>query len=183
MSTVGLRIRPLEDGESAPVLAVFEGLGARSRELRFMSPKFRLTTTDLCHLTHVDGVDRVALVAELPDGRPIGIARFVRHAGDAAAADVAVAVVDSWQRRGVGAQLARALATWARQVAVRRFTIDMLRDNHGAVRLMHHTGGDVRPVALDDHSAEFELSLTDRRGSLDRQAASKVDDANLASLT
>jgi hypothetical protein len=75
MTTACVRIRPLEDGESGPVLAVFEGLGARSRELRFMAPKVRLTATDLCHLTHVDGVDRVALVAELPDGRPIGIAR------------------------------------------------------------------------------------------------------------
>ena len=174
-----MRIRPLEDGETAPVLAVFDGLGARSRELRFMSPKFRLTTTDVCHLTHVDGVDRVALVAELPDGRPIGIARFVRHACDHAAADVAVAVVDSWQRRGIGAQLAGALATWARRVAVRRFTIDMLRDNHGALRLMRHAGGDVLPVAVDAYSAEFELALTDAPASRHYE----VDDANLASVT
>jgi GNAT superfamily N-acetyltransferase len=163
MTTACVRIRPLEDGESGPVLADFEGLGARSRELRFMAPKVRLTATDLCHLTHVDGVDRVALVAELPDGRPIGIARFVRDTCDRAAADVAVAVVDVWQRRGVGAQLARALGTWASEVAVRRFTIDMLRDNHGALRLMRHAGGDVRPVGLDDHAAEFELSLVERR--------------------
>lgn len=163
MTTACVRIRPLEDGESGPVLAVFEGLGARSRELRFMAPKVRLTATDLCHLTHVDGVDRVALVAELPDGRPIGIARFVRDGDDNAAADVAVAVVDAWQRRGVGAQLSRALATWASEVDVRRFTIDMLRDNHGAARLMRRAGGDVRPVSIDDHAAEFELSLVDRR--------------------
>jgi GNAT superfamily N-acetyltransferase len=178
MSADRVRIRPLRDGETEPVLAVFDGLGARSRELRFMSPKLRLTPTDLCHLTHVDGVDRVALVAELPDGRPIGIARFVRHACDRAAADVAVAVVDSWQRRGIGAQLAGALATWAHRVAVRRFTIDMLRDNHGAVRLMRHSGGDVRPVGLDDHSAEFELALP---SSAAREI--EVDDAKLASLT
>ena len=178
MNTVHVRIRPLEDGETAPVLAVFEGLGARSRELRFMSPKFRLTTTDLCHLTHVDGVDRVALVAELPDGRPIGIARFVRHACDRTAADVAVAVVDSWQRRGIGAQLAAALAAWARRVAVRRFTIDMLRDNHGAMRLMRRAGGDVLPVGLDAYGAEFVLSLTDRAASRENE----IDDAPVASI-
>lgn len=163
MSVACVRIRPLEDGETGPVLAVFDGLSARSRELRFMAPKVRLTATDLCHLTYVDGVDRVALVAELPDGEPIGIARFVRDEDDSGAADVAVEVVDSWQRRGVGAQLAGALAAWADEVRIRRFTIDMLRDNHGAVRLMHRTGGDVRPVGLDDHAAEFELSLTGRR--------------------
>jgi len=154
-----VRIRPLVDGETGPVLAVFEGLGARSRELRFMTPKPRLSATDLCHLTHVDGVDRVALVAELPDGRPVGIARFVRHACDRAAADVAVAVVDTWQRRGVGALLARALGACAREVAVRRFTVDMRSDNHGAVGLMRHVGGKVRPVAVDHHSTEFEVEI------------------------
>lgn len=174
-----VRIRPLEDGETGPVLAVFEGLGARSRELRFMSPKVRLTATDLCHLAHVDGIDRVALVAEGPDGRPIGIARFVRHASDTTAADVAVAVVDSWQRQGIGARLARALSAWARGVAVRRFTIDMLRDNQAAVRLMRQAGGDVHPVRLGDDSAEFEIALSDRPAPFGNQ----VDADNLASLT
>jgi GNAT superfamily N-acetyltransferase len=121
----------------------------------------------------------VALVAELPDGSPIGIARFVRDHDDSAAADVAVAVVDSWQRRGIGARLSTALAGWARGVGVRRFTIDMLRDNHGAVRLMRRTGGDVRPIGLDDSSAEFELSLPERPTPFENE----VDAGNLASLT
>ena len=171
-----VRIRPLEDGETGPVVAVFDGLRARSRELRFMSPKFRLTVTDLCHLTHVDGHDRVALVAELPDGEPIGIARFVRSDTDTSAADVAVAVVDRWQRRGIGKQLARALADYAHSVAVRRFTVDMMRKNVGALRLMHHAG-DVRPVSLDEHSAEYEVRLSNET------ANNSVDAGNLAALT
>ena len=171
-----VHIRPLEDGETGPVLAVFDGLRARSRELRFMSPKFRLTVTDLCHLTHVDGHDRVALVAELPDGRPIGIARFVRNDTDSSAADVAVAVVDRWQRRGIGRQLARALAEYADGVGVRRFTVDMMRKNTGALRLMHHAG-DVRPVSLDEYSAEYEVTLSAEATN------NSVDAGNLATLT
>lgn len=159
MDAASVRIRPLEDGETGPVLAVFAGLHARSRELRFMAPKLRLTTTDLCQLTDVDGRHRVALVAELPDGRPVGIARFVRDPSDATAADMAVAVVDGWQRRGIGALLSEALAEHARSADVGRFTVMMLRENEGAVRLMRHVGGDVRPVAVDDHSAEYEISL------------------------
>ena len=171
-----VHIRPLEDGETGPVVAVFDGLRARSRELRFMSPKFRLTVTDLCHLTHVDGHDRVALVAELPDGEPIGIARFVRSDTDTSAADVAVAVVDRWQRRGIGRQLARALAEYADSVGVRRFTVDMMRKNTGALRLMHHAG-EVRPVSLDEYSAEYEVTLSAEATN------NSVDAGNLATLT
>jgi hypothetical protein len=54
----------------------------------------------------------------------------------------------------------------------------MMRDNHGAVRLMRHAGGTVRPVGLDDHSAEFELTLTDRSA-----VENQVDVGNLAPLT
>jgi GNAT superfamily N-acetyltransferase len=154
-----VRVRPLEDGETWPVLAVFEGLGARSRELRFLAPKFRLTATDLSQLTHVDGLDRVALVAELPDGRPVGIARFVRDPHDAEVADMAIAVVDRWQRRGVGVRLSEALAAAARSLGVRRFTVMMRRDNAGAERLMHRVGGDISALDADDHSAEFEIGL------------------------
>jgi GNAT superfamily N-acetyltransferase len=159
MDAAVVRIRPLEDGESHPVLAVFDGLGARSRELRFLTPKLRLSADDLCHLSHVDDRDRVALVAELPDGRPVGIARFVRDPDDDGAADMAIEVVDGWQGRGVGALLAAALSERARSVDVRRFTVMMLNENEGAVRLMHSVGGDVLTVASDDHSSEFEITL------------------------
>lgn len=160
MSATCVRIRPLEDGETGPVLAVFAGLHARSRELRFMAPKPSLTRSDLSQLTQVDGRDRVALVAELPDGRPVGIARFVRDHRDGSAADMAVAVVDGWQRRGIGGLLATALADHARGAAVCRFTVMMLHENEGALRLMRRAGGVVRPVAQDDTSAEYEITLT-----------------------
>jgi GNAT superfamily N-acetyltransferase len=153
-------IRPLEDGDTATLLAVFEGLDARSRELRFMAPKFRLTSADVRQLTRVDGVDHVALVAELPDGSPVGIARFVRDECDRTSADVAVEVVEGWQRRGIGVRLAEALAEHARCAAIRRFTANMLRENDGASRLMRRVGGEVRTLEYDDHSAEFEILLT-----------------------
>jgi GNAT superfamily N-acetyltransferase len=159
MNSHDLRIRPLEDGETGPVLDVFAGLRPRSRELRFLAPKFRLTSTDLRHLVHIDGRDRVALVAETPEGCAVGVARFVRDPADATSADMAIAVVDGWQGRGVGTLLSAALAELARDVAVRRFTVLMHRDNQGALRLMNRSHGQVRPLALDDQSAEYEITL------------------------
>ena len=100
-------------GDVVTVQRVFDGLGARSRALRFLTAKPRLTSADLAALSDVDGRDRVALVAR-HDGCAIGIARFVRDPEDPATAEVAVAVVDAWQDRWVGTRLAHALVDRAR---------------------------------------------------------------------
>ena len=51
---------------TGPLLDIFAGVGPRSRELRFMAPKLRLTAADLRQLTDVDGHHHVALVPRLP---------------------------------------------------------------------------------------------------------------------
>jgi RimJ/RimL family protein N-acetyltransferase len=153
-------VHPLEAGDRAAVLEVFAGLGCRSRRLRFLTPKPRLTSADLRQLTAVDHHDHVALVAvSTATGRPIGVARFVRDPQDQHSADVAVAVVDAWQDRGVGTMLADALARRALEVGVRRFTMMMAPDNEGAVRLLHRMPGEIERLAIDEESAEFAVTV------------------------
>ncbi len=55
-------------------------------------------------------------------------------------AELALAVVDAWQRRGVGRALLAALAARARRAGVRRFTATLLRDNRGALALARELG-------------------------------------------
>jgi RimJ/RimL family protein N-acetyltransferase len=153
-----VRLRPLGKGEAGPLEEIFAGLGARSREYRFLSPKHRLTGADLRQLTNVDGRDRVALVAETPEGRPVGVARFVRNP-DADSADVAVTVIDDWQGKGVGTLLARSLTERARHVGIRRFTLLMAPDNEAALRLMHRLSRGARCLTVDRYAAEFTVPL------------------------
>ena len=155
-----VQLRPLEPGDSNSVLEVFAGLGPRSRELRFLTPKPRLTSADLRQLTQVDHHDHVAVVAvSASDGRPIGVARFVREREQPDSADVAVAVVDAWQDRGIGTMLTNELVRRAREVGVRRFTMAMAPDNEGAARLLHRAPGEIERLALDHEIAEFAITL------------------------
>jgi RimJ/RimL family protein N-acetyltransferase len=153
-----VRLRPLEQGEAAPLLEIFAGLSARSREQRFLSPKHQLTDADLRRLTNVDGHDRVALVAEMPEGRPIGVARFVRNP-DGDSADVAVTVIDDRQGEGVGTLLASSLAEHAQQVGIRRFTLMMSHGNEAALRLTHRFSGKARCLTVDRYAAHFTVTL------------------------
>jgi RimJ/RimL family protein N-acetyltransferase len=155
-----LTLRPLEPEDGDLLREVFDGMGPRSRERRFLTPKHTLTDSDLRHLTAVDHQDHEAVIAcSATDGRPVGVARMVRSADDPETADVAVAVVDAWQSRGVGTVLASSLVARSRELHIRRFTLLMAHDNEAAVRLMHRVLGDVEHASVDRDTAEFVVSL------------------------
>src|SRR5437879_4024687 len=109
----GITVRPLRGGETGVVQAVFDRLGPRSRRLRFGGAKNVLTAAELEQLARVDG-DHHVLVAWRAD-EPVGIARLVR---DGAAADVAFAVVDELQGKGIGTVLSQRLAEDARAAGI-----------------------------------------------------------------
>jgi GNAT superfamily N-acetyltransferase len=127
----GITVRPLRSGETDVVQAVFERLGPRSRLLRFGGAKNVLTDSELRGLSLVD--DRHHVLVALVGGVPVGIARLVR---DGAEAEVAVAVGDRWQRRGVGSVLADRLAADARAAGIASLRATMHAENRASLALM-----------------------------------------------
>jgi ribosomal protein S18 acetylase RimI-like enzyme len=127
----GITIRPLRNGETEVVQAVFDRLGARSRLLRFNGAKNVLTRSDLELLARVDG-DHHVLVA-YQGGEPVGIARLAR---DGDTAEVAFAVVDDLQGKGVGSILADRLAADGRAAGIKSFRAEVRADNTPSVRLV-----------------------------------------------
>jgi GNAT superfamily N-acetyltransferase len=142
------------------VREVFDGLGPESRYQRFLVWKKTLIETDLRTLVAVDHKHHEAVTAiSLDTTKAVGIARFVRLQDDPDTADVAVAVVDAWQKRGVGLALAEALVARARCLHVTRFSVVVARGNTVATRLMHRLPGEVATVATDRHTADFVVTL------------------------
>ena len=124
---------PLSDGDVRTVLGIFTAMSERSRRLRFNGPKPWLTRAELRQLSTVDD-RRQALVAYLEDDRrPIGIARLVRS-GDTA--EIAFAVVDEHQRRGVGTALVSALLADARAAGITEVTALVSVGNAAALALL-----------------------------------------------
>ena len=127
----GVTVRPLRNGDTEVVQAVFDRLGPRSRRLRFGGAKNVLTAKELAELARVDG-DHHVLVAWY-EGEPAGIARLVR---DGDAADVAFAVVDALQGNGVGSVLSQRLAEDARASGITTLRATMSADNAPSLALM-----------------------------------------------
>ena len=103
----GITIRPLRNGDVETVTAVLGRLGPQSRAQRFGGPKPRVSERELALLARVDG-RRHALVAWVDgDPEPAALAQLVR---DGETAEIAFAVADVHQGRGIGSVLANALA-------------------------------------------------------------------------
>jgi RimJ/RimL family protein N-acetyltransferase len=146
----------------APLLAdIFAGLSAASRWMRFLAAKNHLTDAELRYLTNVDHHDHEALAALDPGGHGVGVARYIRHPHDPQAAEIAIAVVDDWHRRGLGTHLLTHLSLRARRAGIHRFTALTATGNTAMTGLLHTLGAGL--IHNDGDTKEYEISLTLRR--------------------
>ena len=125
-----------------------EHLSPESRYRRFFTPVKHLSSEQLTYLTTLDHDRHEALAAVDPtNGRGVAVARYVVVDDTPSTAEVALAVVDEWQGRGVGRMLLDRLATVAASRSIVRFSGLMLAGNSGMIALMRSLG----PVVSSRH--------------------------------
>ncbi len=157
-----LIIRPISGEDKIAFAEAFSRLGERSRYTRFLTPHGPLTEAELRYFTELDHHDHEALVAIDPaDGSGVGVARFVRSRTDPEVAELAVAVVDDWQRQGVGTRLVTALAERARDEGVTHFSALMLAENELMLKLIEELGT-VHDKRTESGTIELVVDLPER---------------------
>src|SRR5919106_2485042 len=135
----GARVRPIRPDDGALVKAFFEKLGPESRYYRFFQVKNTLEPKEIEHFTNVDYDDRMALIA-LRDGEMIAVGRYDRETGYSDRAEVAFAVVDHQQGRGLGTKLLELLTTHARSHGIKGFRTFVLGENRRMMRVFRNSG-------------------------------------------
>ena len=151
-------IRQVRSTDAAPLADGFGRLSAASRQMRFLGVKKELSAAELRYFTDVDHHDHEALAAvDRADGQGVGIARYVRDAGDPQAAEIAVTIVDDWQGRGLGTELLAALSDRARQEGIRRLTALADAGNVAVAALLRNAGA--RLVRRERGTVEYEITL------------------------
>jgi len=154
-----VEIRPLTNADKAGLAAGLRRLSPESRYRRFLTATPRLTAKQLAYLTEIDHRDHEALVAVEPSSRNgLGVARYVRSRERPDEAEVAVAVADDWQRRGLGTLLLRHLAARARAEGITSFTGLVLAEN-APMRHVLDTLGRIEVRDADGDSLEVALRI------------------------
>jgi RimJ/RimL family protein N-acetyltransferase len=136
-----VRVRTLQATDRAIYARAVMDLSPRSRYLRFFAPIPRLSERLLDQMTQTDGQRHVAFVAlTLDESTAVGVVRYVMSTVDPNAGEVAIAVADDWQRRGLGGQLLRQTVEHARLAGLTSLTATTLRENPGAAALLQASG-------------------------------------------
>ncbi|MFM8411688.1 MAG: N-acetyltransferase family protein [Alphaproteobacteria bacterium] len=179
-----VRLRMMDARDRERLRDGFEHLSPASRYRRFFTPVPRLTESMLRRLVATDERDHVAVGAEV--GGPsfgrrdgLGVARFIRSKERPNEAEMAVAVIDDMQGRGLGVLLLQALCWAARRRGVDRFTAIVLPENDQMRALVRVIDPDAK-VRLEDGLRVYDMSVPDialreigtgyRRGPVDRVA-------------
>lgn len=136
-SSMRIHVGPMPPDCRDDVLELFNRLSDHARYQRFLAPKHRLSRQELAHLGSPDGRDHFAIGAwDLAAIEPkiLGIGRFHRLPHAPRHADLAIAVVDACQRRGIATRLLHALAVAASQLGIDHFSGEYCSANR-AVRV------------------------------------------------
>jgi GNAT superfamily N-acetyltransferase len=163
-----IRLRPIraDDGER---LVEFHGhLSARSVYRRFFFVHPKLSPTEIERFTHVDYVDRLALVAVDGD-RFIAVGRYERIPGTTDA-EVAFVVADECQHHGMATVLLEHLAAAAFRRGITTFVAETLSENRDMIGIFMKSGFPVT-TSTDGGTVSVRFPIAPDGRATDRCAA------------
>jgi RimJ/RimL family protein N-acetyltransferase len=151
--TLDIRVRRIVPEDADELCRFYAALSPDSRRLRFLSLGTRFGDTDAQYFCGSDHEHREGFVAELVNPEPDGT-RIIGHLclepTRPDEMEIAVAIADAYQRRGIGRRLVAAAAAWASAHGVARFRAWFAPDNIGIKRLLEYLD---RPIRFGPWSA------------------------------
>lgn len=133
-----VELRPIRPDDEERLERFHSKLSPEAIRRRYFTPHPHLTPAELHRFTHVDGSERLAVVA-LCDGELVGVGRYESITGTADA-EGAWIVRDDHQGLGLGTLLARAVVDEATRHGKRRLIAETLADNIAMRRVLLNLG-------------------------------------------
>jgi ribosomal protein S18 acetylase RimI-like enzyme len=160
-----VHLRPIVPEDETLLHEAVSAMSERTVYFRFFSPIKRMSDALAHRLAVVDYNDRFAIVAAThrPNDkeRIVGVARYDRARGTDVA-EVAVAVIDEFQHRGLGSLLLSELARVGRAHHIKTFSLIVLPENSEMLGLLRKMGW-IHQARLHGGMYEISFDLPDSR--------------------
>ncbi len=150
-----VRMRPIRPDDRDNVLDFYTRVSSDSKYMRYLAARERLTDRDLARILDADFQDRVCF-AIVQNQDIIAIGDFGRL--DEEEAELAFLVEDRHHGRGLGTLLLEHLAQAGRELGIRRFIAEVLRENGKMVKAFRAAGYQLR-TSLDEGLFRFVFDI------------------------
>lgn len=153
-------VRAIRPDDNDRLRAFHRQLSPDSIMFRFFHFLPELSAEDATHFTHLDYVNRMALVATTGEGAAeeiIGVVRY-DHIREATA-EVAFVIVDRWQGHGIGTALLHRLASYARTKGFKTFVAVTMGNNARMIEVLRNSGFPWR-AEYSEGTLEVYLDIT-----------------------
>lgn len=152
-----VEIRALRPEDRDDLVAAVRRIGTDSLYRRFFAVKREFSEKETDFFVNVDFVNHVALIAEMEENDKSVIAGGGRYViVSPGRAEVAFAVVDSYQGQGLGATLMRHLMSIARGAGLKELIADVLPDNRQMLAVFKKCG---LPMSIQRDSGSLHVTL------------------------
>jgi len=136
-----VEIRALRPEDRDDMLVAVGRIGTESLYRRFFGVKREFSEKETAFFVNVDFVNHVALVAVVEeDGKPVIVAGGRYVVVGPGKAEVAFAVIDTYQGQGIGTTLMRHLVSIARDAGLKELAADVLPDNKQMLGVFQNCG-------------------------------------------
>jgi GNAT superfamily N-acetyltransferase len=165
-----IRIRAVSPDDKEKLAGHFDRLSSDSRYYRFFGFRKAFTPHELSCLAGPDFLGHVALVATINEANGLesiaGDARWVTMPDRRYVAELALSIVDVYQRRSIATVLLEHLIRLARHAKVRRLEADVMGSNRGALRFLIGQGFKSSGVSAGVCRVALSIEHQDGRPSL-----------------
>jgi GNAT superfamily N-acetyltransferase len=137
-----LHVRAIHADDTVRLQSFHAHLSMESIIFRFFRTLPSISVEQATQFTHVDYVNRMALVATRGEGEAEELLAIVRYdrTTEECEAEVAFVVQDAWQGHGIATALLHELAAYARAHGVERFVAVTMGTNVRMLDVLHHCG-------------------------------------------
>lgn len=133
--------RAIHADDATRLQAFHKRLSHQSILFRFFGEVPELSVSFAERLSHVDYETRMAVVVNAGTGADMPIVAVARYQRlDQESAEIALAVEDDWQGRGLGPRLLRTLAAYGRGRGILTFIAYVMIDNSHMLAMLRHSG-------------------------------------------
>jgi RimJ/RimL family protein N-acetyltransferase len=153
-------LRPVRISDEAMLKDFFYSLSDRSMSRRFLTPTLEMSHERLQDFVVIDYTKEMIIVAAVEeDGREtvVGVGEYYLD-DERLWANVAFAVRDAFQNRGVGTELLAFLVHVARRQGLMGLTAEVLKDNEPMLRVFEKMGAQLEKSSADE-SWDLRLRL------------------------